>query len=212
MAALRTVLFLTTERSYIFVHPHSCLERLYILQRRCVQHNSHDEAIFISTGTVQNTAPESEFLILSMTSILLLVIICAPRRIFTLQLFTKWFESHCIPALMMYLLFMFTFFPWTYCLLEPLSGHIFSRKIVFLFIFKFQKTFVGKRRRRHLMLNWPWWHVNDWTCGSRVVFSVASVHNCRKRTQVQMQAKENESVFILCVVSCICICVGVVHV
>ena len=145
-----------------------------------------------------------------MTSILLLVIICAPRRIFTLQLFTKWFESHCIPALMMYLLFMFTFFRWTYCLLEPLSGHIFSRKIVFLFIFKFQKTFVGKRRRRHLMLNWPWWHVNDWTCGSRVVFSVASVHKCRKRTQVQMQAKENESVLILCVVSCICICVGVV--
>ena len=106
MAALRTVLFLTTERSYIFVHPHSCLERLYILRRRNVQHNSHDEAIFISTGTVQNTAPESEFLILSMTSILLLVIICAPRRIFTLQLFTKWFESHCIPALMMYLLFI----------------------------------------------------------------------------------------------------------
>ena len=131
VAALRTVLFLTTERSYIFVHPHSCLERLYILHRRCVQHNSHDEAIFISTGTVQNTAPESEFLILSMTPILLLVIICAPRRIFTLQLFTKWFESHCIPALMMYLLFMFTFFRWTYCLLEPLSGHIFSRKIVF---------------------------------------------------------------------------------
>ena len=28
VAALRTVLFLTTERSYIFVHPHSCLERL----------------------------------------------------------------------------------------------------------------------------------------------------------------------------------------
>ena len=109
-AALRTVLFLTTERSYIFVHPHPCLERLYILRRRNVQHNSHDEAIFISTGTVQNTAPESEFLILSMTSILLLVIICAPRRIFTLQLFTKLFESHCIPALMMYLLFMFTFF------------------------------------------------------------------------------------------------------
>ena len=84
------------------------------------------------------------------------------------------------------------------------------------FIFKFKKTFVGKRHRCHLMLNWPWWHVNDWTCGSRVVFSVASVHKCRKRTQVQMQAKENESVFILCVVACICICicicVGVVHV
>lgn len=90
--------------------------------------------------------------------------------------------------------------------------HLFKEDCFFLFIFKFKKTFVGKRRRRHLMLNWPWWHVNDWTCGSRVVFSVASVHKCRKRTQVQMQAKENESVFILCVVACICICVGVVHV
>ena len=59
VAALRTVLFLTTEWSYIFVHPRSCFERLYILHRCCVQQNSRDEANFIFTGTFQNTAFES---------------------------------------------------------------------------------------------------------------------------------------------------------
>ena len=90
--------------------------------------------------------------------------------------------------------------------------HLFKEDC-FLFIFKFQKTFVGKRRRRHLMLNWPWWHVNDWTCGLRVAFSVASVASQRKwkcfhslRCRLHLHLRWGSSRVNRCIYNSVCVC------